>query len=332
MKKILTISILFLAIFNVDIVNATNTVSCGGVENIPAGLPKFISNIINLIKIATPILLIVMGMLDFFKSMTANDDKAVNEGKTKFIKRTVSGVLVFLIVSIVQLVFNAIGTNDTNTMATCINLFVNGETPLTTCMKNSHEKCSNACYNVAGSHSSEIFYKCVNDCESSNNNACKAKYRESNTVVEVCLQCNSHSNVYKWDKETNTSSDEKCPSGYRLSEITSKNQCVGSTSNSTSSGNSTSTSTNSSTTSGDMTIKYSHLLADKECSEYPTESSCPKIDKNGKLCEFKNNHCTNGGLAQECDGKYKIRTTCNNSVDDFGNNCIWSNGKCNIEK
>lgn len=330
MKKILTVSILFLAIFNIDIVNAANVVSCGGVEDIPAALPKFISNIINLIKIATPILLIFMGMLDFFKAMIANDDKSANEGKTKFIKRTISGVLVFLIVSIVQLVFNAMGTNETNTMAACINLFVNGETPLTTCIKNSHEKCSNACYNVAGSYSSETFYKCVNDCEDSNYNSCKAKYREPNTVVEVCLQCNSFSNIYKWDKETNTSSDERCPSGYHTSSITSKNQCVGSTSNSTSSGSSN----NLITTPENMATKYEHLLGEKSCSEYTTESSCPKISKDGKLCKWytDSNHCANAGLAQECDDLYSTRASCNDEVDHFGNTCTWTNGKCTIKK
>lgn len=103
-----------------------NFVSCGDLEDIPAALPVFIKNIINIVKIAVPVILIIMGMLDFAKAVISNDEKGMKESQNKFIKRIIAAIAIFLIVSIVQFIFKIINTNDTNTMVSCIDCFISG--------------------------------------------------------------------------------------------------------------------------------------------------------------------------------------------------------------
>lgn len=103
-----------------------NTVSCGSAQGIPAALPVFIKNVVNIIKIIVPIILIIMGMLDFSKAVVSNDEKSMKEAQNKFIKRIIAAVTIFLVVAITQFVFRAIGTDDTNEMAACINCFITG--------------------------------------------------------------------------------------------------------------------------------------------------------------------------------------------------------------
>lgn len=102
------------------------SVSCGNLEDIPAALPVFIKNIINIVKIAVPVILIIMGMLDFAKAVISNDEKGMKESQNKFIKRIIAAIAIFLIVSIVQFIFKIINTNDTNTMVSCIDCFISG--------------------------------------------------------------------------------------------------------------------------------------------------------------------------------------------------------------
>lgn len=82
-----------------------NTTMCGGVE-VPNELFNVVALIIRIIKIVVPVLLIIWGMLDFAKSVVAKSEDDVKKYRKAFIQRLISGILVFLIVVIVQLVVN----------------------------------------------------------------------------------------------------------------------------------------------------------------------------------------------------------------------------------
>lgn len=88
-------------------------------------IPKIIILVVNLIKIAVPIILIIMGMLDLAKAVMSNDEKEMKGAQTKLIKRVIYAILVFLVVAIVQLIFGTVAnnTNDQNA-AGCIACFV----------------------------------------------------------------------------------------------------------------------------------------------------------------------------------------------------------------
>jgi len=70
------------------------------------GLITFVWSIINIIKFAIPILLIVLGMLDLGKAVTAGEDKEIKAAQQLLVKRAISGIAVFFVVSIVQLVLS----------------------------------------------------------------------------------------------------------------------------------------------------------------------------------------------------------------------------------
>ena len=63
-----------------------------------------------ILQIGIPIILIVLGTLDLGKSVISSDDKAVKEAQSKLIKRCIYAILVFFIVTLVNLVFSMVGT------------------------------------------------------------------------------------------------------------------------------------------------------------------------------------------------------------------------------
>ena len=83
-------------------------VKCGDVT-IPAGVAGLIHLIILLIQIAVPIMLIIWGMIDFAKATIGGDEDKIKAGQKLFIKRLIAAIIVFLIVTITQLVIQAVG-------------------------------------------------------------------------------------------------------------------------------------------------------------------------------------------------------------------------------
>ena len=79
MKKLNKTLVILLLIFMTDGVNAESYVKCGLSTGIPSALPVFSTNLINLVKIMVPILLIILGMIDFAKAVISNDEKQMKE-------------------------------------------------------------------------------------------------------------------------------------------------------------------------------------------------------------------------------------------------------------
>ena len=110
-----------------------SVLGCGNVKIDPI-LPAVTSTLVTIIKIGIPLALVFLGMLDLGKAVMANDEKVMKEAQSRLIKRFVYAIVIFLLVAIVQLVFNLIGNagkdSDTDTesgnIADCIDLFVNG--------------------------------------------------------------------------------------------------------------------------------------------------------------------------------------------------------------
>ena len=61
------------------------------------------------LQIGIPIILIVLGTLDLAKAVISSDDKAVKEAQSKLIKRCIYAILVFFIVTLINLVFSMVG-------------------------------------------------------------------------------------------------------------------------------------------------------------------------------------------------------------------------------
>jgi len=90
------------------------------------------------IKIVVPILLIIWGMLDFAKSVIAKKEDEIKGYQKSFVSRLISAVLVFLVITIVQLVVNLLAGVDKESNAegenpgdiwSCSKKFINGVEP-----------------------------------------------------------------------------------------------------------------------------------------------------------------------------------------------------------
>lgn len=65
--------------------------------------------IFNGIRIAIPVLLVVLIMIDFFKATAAGDEKEMKKAQTDAIKRIVIGVVIVLLPTIVNILLNFVG-------------------------------------------------------------------------------------------------------------------------------------------------------------------------------------------------------------------------------
>lgn len=60
----------------------------------------FIGNIVTVLKIVIPLIIIVLGMIDFGRAMVSNDDKATVSAAKSLIHRLIAGIIVFMIPSL----------------------------------------------------------------------------------------------------------------------------------------------------------------------------------------------------------------------------------------
>ena len=107
--------------------NAAGVYSC--LVTVDSIVPNFVSTLVTIVKIAIPILLIVLGLFDLGKATMAQKEDEIKKAQMTFVKRIIAAVLVFFVVAIVQLVFNLVDRSDENgnpSATSCINCFVNG--------------------------------------------------------------------------------------------------------------------------------------------------------------------------------------------------------------
>lgn len=200
-KKISLISIgVMTFLINFNIVNAGNSFSGNkktvcGFDYMSDRLPNFTSGLYNIVKLLVPVILIVMGMIDFTKAMMASDEKKMKDAQKSFITRLIASIIIFFIMAIVQFAFKQIGAGSEyrNGFVNCIDCLLNnnntacgaGTTDLRkSCNDYEGRNCpkvddyGNACssYNKAGASYGGCRYKgyeCVdyskNECSSNKN-------------------------------------------------------------------------------------------------------------------------------------------------------------------
>ena len=106
-----------------------NTVTCGNIKNIPMRIPTIVSSLINVLNVAVPVILVIFGAIDFAKSMISGKEDDIKKGRQTFIRRTITGGCIFLIVVVVKFFVSAVDENQDNqtNMISCINCFISGE-------------------------------------------------------------------------------------------------------------------------------------------------------------------------------------------------------------
>jgi uncharacterized membrane protein YidH (DUF202 family) len=96
-------------------------------------VPGITSTVVNVIKWAIPVILIILGILDMAKAVIANEEKEMKEAQKMLIKRIIYAVVVFLVVALVQAIFGLLAkadtksTNGASSANSCIDCFINNK-------------------------------------------------------------------------------------------------------------------------------------------------------------------------------------------------------------
>jgi len=67
---------------------------------------QFLGRVVLIVKILIPIVIIAFGMLDFFKAVTGSKDDEIKKSFRSLIFRTISGVCIFFLPMIIELIFS----------------------------------------------------------------------------------------------------------------------------------------------------------------------------------------------------------------------------------
>ena len=157
---------------------------CGAIDN---NLAELIHTVITIIKIGIPILLIIFGMLDFAKGVIASKEDEIKKGQQMFIRRLISGVLVFFVITIVQFLIGLVDDkNDANEsdIWNCANLILNGKIQNSSGNNNNNGN-NNKPVNVL--HEAEDGLQCYTERATIEYNTCKNNNpSENNTNTTVC--------------------------------------------------------------------------------------------------------------------------------------------------
>lgn len=107
--------------------NTYSKMQCGD-SVIPYMAAQIVRTIILILQVATPIIIIIFGMLDVVKAVMAQKEDEIKKGQQTFIKRLIVGVSVFLVFFVVEIAIGLIAPKKENPdMWNCIDCFVNGD-------------------------------------------------------------------------------------------------------------------------------------------------------------------------------------------------------------
>lgn len=118
-------------------------IACGDAFDIPYKVPELISFLVNLLKIATPIILIFMSVITLLKAITSQKEEEMKKAQNSLIKKIIAAVMIFFVISIVQFVILKVAdSNEKVGVDDCLSCFLNN-------------KCDNGIYyktNVGGTY------------------------------------------------------------------------------------------------------------------------------------------------------------------------------------
>ena len=112
-------------------------VACGDAIDIPYQVPGLISFLVNLLKIATPIILIVISIISLLKALAASNEDEIKKAQKSLIRKIAAAVLVFFVISIVQFVIFIVADDEiqsdynnlteVDNLSDCLNCFLNND-------------------------------------------------------------------------------------------------------------------------------------------------------------------------------------------------------------
>ena len=184
-KKLLLIFVfvltlcVFTDVFAIKCDNGQDYVACGygvnAVTGIPTFAPRLISFAIALMRILIPVVLIITGTIEMFKSIISGNQDNIAKGKKKLIGKYVGALLAFFIISFTTNIVKLIARGDEKSVAkACFNCFLNN-------------KCNNtklACQGTLEAKTDYINQKCG---EYLSEEECPSDRCEWNSYSNVCI-------------------------------------------------------------------------------------------------------------------------------------------------
>lgn len=82
--------------------------------NLSSEIIAFIYNILKWLKYIAPVLVIILGILDFVKALAAQDDDAMKKAQGRFVKRLIAAALLFLLPLIIDYILNIFNLYDSS--------------------------------------------------------------------------------------------------------------------------------------------------------------------------------------------------------------------------
>lgn len=95
-----------------NVLACTVNPAVGKAVEIPSEITNITALLYTIIKIAIPLILIIYGMFDFGKSVMAGKEDEIKTNQKLFVKRLISAALVFLILSIVEIIIKVVAPDD----------------------------------------------------------------------------------------------------------------------------------------------------------------------------------------------------------------------------
>lgn len=90
-----------------------------------ADIWRFVGNIVNILQIAIPVIIILLGTIDLGKAVMAGEDKQIKAAQKMLIMRLIYGIAIFFVVLIIQVIFGLVADAGESTNSKCFECVAN---------------------------------------------------------------------------------------------------------------------------------------------------------------------------------------------------------------
>ena len=126
-KRILVIITFLFAFVPVLDVFAVTKVSCGTITGIAAKIPELTSFAMTMIQISVPVILVVVGSIDFFKAITAQKEDEMKKGQKIFMKRLILAGIIFFSIVITKFIVSIVADTSSTNIIECMDCFLSND-------------------------------------------------------------------------------------------------------------------------------------------------------------------------------------------------------------
>lgn len=110
LKNVIKFAIYFIFIINLMTTQVQATGECDGIFTVEA--MDFIEEMIGYVRIFVPILLIILGAVDFGSAVLSQEQDALKKSGSKFVKRCIAAVAIFFVPTLIKLILSLPGIKD----------------------------------------------------------------------------------------------------------------------------------------------------------------------------------------------------------------------------